>query len=246
MHIVDPVEIARCQALGFDSDLAFTDCICSCLREWTYFDEPLQRESWFNGRIATLAMADRMDVGTLLSDDATLATKLVNDRFPRLESIESVERSSRSLHHAMLIHDDDHLDVMALTHLEVIGVMCCSDLDCSSSELWIDEFIFNDRDISIDEWKQDFLSNQMLIAGIPRMDRYRTIAEHRLSACRSDSDRGFIIAIADLNEFAFIITMFDFDIRERGKAAWTPIDDPLSAIDQTLIVESLEDLKHCA
>mgnify|MGYP000023179640 CR=1 FL=1 len=45
----------------------------------------------------------------------------------------------------------------------------------------------------------------------------------------------------NLNEFTFVILVLDFNIRERSKAAWAPVDDAFGAIDKPLIKELLED-----
>ena len=185
-----------------------------------------------------------MHIRTLLCDDAALSSQLLDHCLTCIESIHAIEFGAGSSHHTMLIHDHDHLDVMALAHLEVIWIVGGSYLDCASSELGIDQFIFDDRDVAIDEWKEDLLADKVLITRISWMDGDCAIAEHRLGASGGDGDRDLVIAVTDLDELTFIITMFDFYIRKCSEAAWTPVDDPLCAIDQLLLIESLEYLQY--
>src|SRR6185312_9686551 len=52
--------------------------------------------------------------------------------------------------------------------------------------------------------------------------------------------------IADLIQFSVLLFVHNFEIGDRRKASWTPVDYVLAAIDQSLLVEADEDLAHGA
>ena len=144
---------------------------------------------------------------------------------------------------------------MALADLKVVRVVRGCDLDGSGTEFHIDILVGDDRDLLVDKRKDDHLPDQILVALIVRMDGDRRIAEHRLGTrCRdlervvSPDDR-----IADMPEMSFLILVLDLGVREGRLADRAPVDDPLAAVDISLLIEVQEDrlnrlrasLVHC-
>ena len=49
------------------------------------------------------------------------------------------------------------------------------------------------------------------------------------------------VAVADGDELAVVVGVVDLDVGQGGEAARAPVDDPLGAVDQPVVVEPLED-----
>ena len=134
---------------------------------------------------------------------------------------------------------------MAHRHFKVVRVVRRSNFDCTCSKIWIYEFVGDDWNHAVYQWQHHFGADHVLITWVIRMDSNCAIAHHRLSTRCCNNDALLAIAISNLNKFTGIIVVFYFNIRERCKATWAPIDDAFSAVDKPLIEELLKDCEYC-
>ena len=78
------------------------------------------------------------------------------------------------------------------------------------------------------------------------MHRHRGVAEHGFRSGRRDGEtnrRILFKRVFDRVQFPFDIFVLDFDVGEGGEAAGTPVDQPLSSIDQSFLMQSDEDFQ---
>ena len=136
--------------------------------------------------------------------EVTPLVKLVLHSFPRLETIHPKEIAAGLSDDCPVVQDLDGRKPVALTHVEVVGIVGGSDLHRARSELAIDEFVADDGDLAFHERQEQFPSNQVPVTVIVWVNRDRCVPKHRLGASRRDRQAAFAIdeRIGDMGEFA--------------------------------------------
>ena len=154
---------------------------------------------------------------------------------------------------------------MALVDLEVVEVVRRRDLDRARALLRVGVAVGDDRDLAPDQRQHDGLADQSLIALIVRVHRDRGVAQHGLGPRGGDDDViallpfgrlavviegdrkaiGLSVSerIPEVPEAALLLLHLDFEVGERALELRVPVDEPLVAVDQALVVELDEHLE---
>ena len=236
MHVVDPVEIVARHLGRMDRHPAVAHRVTGDLRQRLDLHEPLQRQPRLDHRVAPRTVSNRVQVRPLLGDDQSEFTKRRRDGGPRLEPVEPLERSVGS-DDASLVHDRERRQTVPLADLEVVGIVGGCHLHRTGAEGGVDVIVGNDRDTAAGQRQLDLGAHQMRIAFVVGMHRDGGVAEHGLDPGGCHGDR----AVTDRDQLALVVRMIDFNVRQGGEAARTPVDDALGPIDQAVVVEPLED-----
>ena len=104
---------------------------------------------------------------------------------------------------------------MSLSYLEVVRVMCRSDLNSTCTNLHIGMLISYDRDFSVCKRKLDILSDEILISRILRVNGNRCITKHGLRSCCGDLDKSAFLScdrVIDMPEMSFLLLMDNLGI----------------------------------
>ena len=133
---------------------------------------------------------------------------------------------------------------MSEADLEVEGVVGRGDLDGSRSEFELDTLIRHHRDLPVEDREKQRLPDRVLVSLIVWMHRNSGIAEHRLGPRRGDRDvTGPVLErVPDVGQFTRVVLVLDLDLGQGGVASWAPVDDPVGAIHEPLLVQRHEDL----
>ena len=142
---------------------------------------------------------------------------------------------------------------MALSDLEIVGVVRRRDLDDTGSEFPVDILVGNDRDPPVDKGKPHRASDQVLVPLVFRMDSNCRITEHRLGTRRREFQKCrlghravlFDQRIFDMPEMTRLFLVLDLSIGDGGVADRTPVDDPAPLVDPSLFVHLHEDFRDC-
>ena len=179
-------------------------------------------------------------------DDAAFLAQRPDDRRARLEPVQALERTGDG-DHAVLVHDGQAGQVVPAADLEVVRVVRGGHLDRAGAERRVDVLVGHDRDAAAGQRQLDGLADQVLVpARRPGARRRR---------CRRASSRPgwwprrslFVaITVADRDELALVVGVVHLDVGQGGQAARAPVDDPLGAVDQVVVVQPLEDRLHGA
>ena len=84
------------------------------------------------------------------------------------------------------------------------------------------------------------LADQVPVALVVGMDGHGGVAQHRLDPGGGDDDAVLAVAVADRDELAVDLLVVDLDVGEHAAHLRRPVDHPLRAVDQPVVVEPLE------
>ena len=143
------------------------------------------------------------------------------------------------------VEDVDHLQTVALAHLEVVEVVGRRHLDGAGARLRVRVVVGDDRDPPADQRQQHLLADQVAVAGVFGVHSHAAVAQHRFRPGSRDHDMGAVLPldrVAEVPELAVDLVLLHFQVRDRGVQLGIPVDQPLVAIDQPFLVEPNEDL----
>ncbi len=168
-------------------------------------------------------------------------------------------------HARLLIHEAQHGQPMALGDLIVVEIMRAGDLYRAGAEVRVGILIGNDRDQAFGQRQAHQFADNRFVTRIIRVHRHRAVAEHGFRARRGNRDPVAllfednipVLILLDIGvglpafERVFEVphspidfAVLDFEIGNRGLEMRVPVDQPLVAIDEALIIERHEDLLH--
>ena len=167
----------------------------------------------------------------------------------------AVLRAGEFVHAPVVGHDVDLGEAVALAHEEVVRVVRGRDLHDARAELLLHVHVGDDGDLAARERQDDLLADEGREAFVRRVHRHGGIARQRLGARRRDHDvvdvqrplhtrRAAHHGVAHVPEVAVVGLVLHLVVRERRAAARTPVDDVVALVDEPLVEELREHLRH--
>ncbi len=128
----------------------------------------------------------------------------------------------------------------------IVEIVRRRDLHAPGAECLVDGGVGNDRNPAPGERQLDFLADESRVALIIGIHRDRDIAQHCFRPGRRDREISGLVdqRIANLPQRAVLFLLLDLEIGHRGAQHGVPVDKPLAAIDEAIIVEAHESLEH--
>ncbi len=207
-----------------------------------HLHKPLRLDHGLDCRMAAVMCADRVcDRNNL--HEKPLLFKILHYLPARLIAVHTRVLSAQLVHGGVVVQNVDLLKVVALAHLEVVGVMSRGDLHAACTERLVDMLIDDNRNLAVRQRKLQHLPDYICIALIIRRYRYRGIAQHRLRTGRSDLDIAALLSydrVADMPERTVLVLVLDLGVRQGSPALRAPVNDPASLVDPSFPVETAE------
>ena len=131
------------------------------------------------------------------------------------------------------------LETGTLADLKVVEIMSRCDFYSAGTQFGVGMFVGDNRDQTASDRQTDIFAHQMCIAFIRRVHRDRHVGQHRFRARggHADETAAVLQRIFEMPEFAVDLPRFDLKIRDRGFQARVPVDEPLVAVEQPLVIE---------
>ena len=149
----------------------------------------------------------------------------------------------------MAVKDREARQSVPFACFEVVEVVPRCDLDDSRAKFPIyQDRITDDRNVASRERQLHPLSDQMIVAGIFRMDGDGGVAKHGFGPgrCHHETDvRVISHRVLDMIEFAFCFLVLNFNVGQSGEAAGTPINQSFAPVDETIFMKPDEHLTNC-
>ena len=143
-------------------------------------------------------------------------------------------------------HDVDLLQVMALTDFKVIEVVSRRNLHAAGTELFIHIIVSDDGDFSVCQRKLQFLSDQIFIAFVFRINSNSLVAEHsfRTSRCNDDAFGAVSSRITNFPKMSVLFFRFDFQVGNRSLKFRVPVNETAPSVNQAFFIEVYEAVDH--
>ena len=240
--VAHPVEVDGGEAPGVEAHLLGLDDGDRGLGERAHRHPPLLADQRLEHALAAVAVAHGVDVLLLPHHQAELAQRL-GHRHPGLVDGQAVEQGELGDVHGAVEGDDaDHREAVALADVVVGGVVGRGHLEGAGAELGLHRLVLEDRDLPAGERQDDVAADERGVAGVAGGDGDAGVAEYRLGAHRGDDDLPAALdRVADADEAVGVLLPLDLLVADRRPAARAPVDDPRAAVDETGVVELLED-----
>ena len=148
------------------------------------------------------------------------------------------------IHMTVVGHYINNRKIMPESHLEVVGVVGRGDLYNAGSELNVDIVVGHDGNLFVHDGEDEVLADDVLVALILRVDCHGGVAEHGLgTGGGKDQVTGAVgEGVLQMPEAAVLLLVLDLGVGDGGAAVGAPVDDALTAVDETFLVEVAEDL----
>ena len=217
-------------------------------RQLLHRHEPLERDQRLDPLARAVREGHRVRVG-LGARDRALRAQRGDDGLARLQRRHAGEALARRLGHQAVLADHDELvEPVRAADLEVVGVVAGRDLQRAGAELRLDVRVGDDPQPPPDERQDRRLADQARVALVVRVHRDRGVGQHRLRPHRGHRHRADARGqrVVDVVERVGDLALLDLEVGDRRARARVPVDDPVVAVDQALVVEVDEDLHHRA
>ena len=254
LNVLHPVEINLAPALGNELNLARLDGFDGGLGERFHLNEPLLRKTRLDDIVTAVAVADLVVV---IFDmiEITLGLEIGDESLAAFKAIHTdVLRARELVHVAVVGHNIDLFETMALTYEEVVRIVSGRNLNDTGTELLLNIIVGENGNLAARKRKNHVLADNRSETLVLRIDRDRRIAGERFGTRRRDADIVLVKltlraegaardGIADIPEVTVIRLVLDLVVRESRTAAGTPVYDVVAFIDEALIVKLSKDLR---
>ena len=271
--VLHPVQVGALEALRHEGDAAVAHRRDRRLGERPDVHPPLLRDDRLHHRARALRVPDRVRVRLDLLDQP-LRLEVLDDTVARLEAVDAGVAPGVLVERAVGREDVDRLEPVPLADLEVDRVVAGRHLERAGPRLDLDRLVGDDRDRAVRGRLEHHAPDQVTPALVLGMHGHGGVGRDRLRPRRRDHDvvawrrgglrplpltptlslrgRGGRIAVltyggvADVPERGLDVAILDLEVGEGGLADGVPVDHPLAAEDQAILVEVHEGLANRA
>ena len=235
--ILQPVEIGLVKALRHEGQIAVLYRLDGGLRHLLHLYKPLLLDHGLHGRAAAV-MGSHIVHMILYLYQKSLLLQLLHDGFSRLVAIHARILAAVLVDGGVVVQDVDLRQIVASSHLKVIGVMGRRNLYHAGSEFLIHISVRNDRNLTAHQGQNHGLSDDILVALVIRIDRQSRVAQHGLRSRGRDLHKlvAVLDRIIDMPEMAGLLLMLHLRVRNGGLADRTPVNNPGTLVNISLLI----------
>ena len=237
--VLHPVKVRLLPLRGRPRDAPLFDGLNAALRKRLRPDEPLFGKAGLHGGPAPLAVADGV-LDLLGPLQQPQRVEVLRRGLARLLQGHAPIPAGVLVHDALGIDDLNLLQVVPLSHQEVVGVVGRRDLDAARPELRVHHVVLDDGDLAIRQGDADPFSDHAAVLLRSRVHRDGHVSQDRLRARRRHEERSLLAdeGVAHVIELSGHLPVLHLQVGEGGVAAGAPVDDVLALVDQVLLVQA--------
>ena len=242
VNIFHPTQVGVCKTTGNKLDAAVMNNVHSGLCQRSHLNEPLCRGHRLDGGAAAIAGANVVLV-VLGLDEVAALFQIAQNSLAAFVTIQTLILAAVFVDRCVLVEDQNLLEVVTLTHLEVVRVMARRGLNAAGTEFHIDIIVGEDRNFAIHDRQDTGLANQMLVTLVVGVDCNTGIAHEglRTGGCNNEVLVGILDRILDVPQLAGLGFVLNLSVRQCGCTVRAPVDDTAALVDQTLFVQVYKD-----
>jgi len=177
--IFHPVEIGLTEPLGDELGLPLLDHPDGLLGQRLHLHEPLGGDDRLHVLMAAVAGTHVVAVRLHLYQ-VSARFQVGDNLLSGLVAVETLILSAVFVDLAVVVQHPDDLQVVAQTHLEVVGVMGGGHLDAAGAEVHFGVIVCDNRDFLIHQGQNDRLAHDVLVALVVGVDAHAGVAQHGL------------------------------------------------------------------
>src|ERR1700722_18032303 len=224
--------------------VAFADGLDRAIGHCAHRQEPLFGEHRLDHGLASRAYAD----GVLMRLDffeQPRNLEMIDDFLARILARHPAIRAAVLVDVRGAVEDRNLLEAVTLAQLEVDRIVRGRDFQRAGAEFAIDRGVGDDLYLATYQRQPNRLADVRLVALVVGIHGDRGVTEHRLGPRRCDRYSAGAVGerVTDVPEAALDVLVIDFEIGQRRFASRAPVDEPLGAIDELLVVKIDEDLR---
>ena len=177
---------------------------------------------------------------------------------PRTRSGTRPAASASSAITTVHVDHDGHRQVVAPADLEVVRVVRGRDLHDAGAERGIGVLVRHYRNVDVHDRQADALADECLVTVVVRAHRDGDVAQHGFRAgCCDDQGGAEVRGVAprrhtdpvghrvpDLIQRTRLLLEFRLLVAQRREAARAPVDHPVAAVDQAVVIQADEGFPH--
>ena len=173
------------------------------------------------------------------SDQETAFLQILYDLLAAFIAVHTAILSAVLIDCSILVKDIDDLQIMSETDLVVVGIVRRGDLYDAGPEIHLHVVIRDHGDLPADYGQYDGFANGIPISLVIRINCDGGIAQQRLRPRRGELKVSASVAerISEMPEESILLLELDFRVGYGCTAVRTPVDDPLSPVDQPFLIE---------
>ena len=163
-----------------------------------------------------------------------------------LVAVETLILSAVFVDLAVVVQHPDDLQIVAQTHLKVVGVVGGGHLDAAGAEVHLGVIVSDNGNFLIHQGQNDHLAHDVLVALVVGVDAHAGVAQHGLGTggCHDHLTGAVSQRVADVPQMTGLVHILHLGVGQGGDAVGTPVDNAAALVDQTLFVQGDEDLPH--
>ena len=241
--ILHPIEVGLAEAVGDELRLPILHHPDGLLGQGFHLHEPLGGDNRLH--IVVAAAAGAHIVGVILHPHQVAAFfQILHNLLARLVAVKTLVFAAQLIDLAVVVQHPDDLQVVAQTHLEVVGVMGGGHLDATGAEFHFGVVIGNHGNFFVHQGQDNLLAHDGLVAVVIGVDANAAVAQHGLGTGGGHNDLAGAVGqgVADVPQVSGLIHILHLGIAQGGDAAGAPVDDAAALIDKTLFIQGDEDL----
>ena len=204
------MQINLVKTLWYELQVAVLDRFDRRLGKLIHLNEPLLFDQWLNSCMAAVMCTYIMRMWNHFNQKSLLLQFFYHN-LTRFVTVHTCVFTAVFIDRTIIIHDVDLWQIVTLTNLKIVRVVCRCNLNRTCSKFFIYIVICYNRNLFVNQRQNYILSYQLFIALIIRMYCDRSITKHSLRT--GSSDLKVIITsydrILDMPEMSILLLMLN-------------------------------------
>ena len=239
------MQIRLVEALRHKGQISVFNSLDSRLCHLLHLYEPLLLDHGLNGGATAVVGSYIMDMVYHLHQQTLLLQFLYHD-LAGLVAIHACVLAAVLIDGCIVVQNIDLRQVMTLSYLEIVGVMCRGNLYYAGTKLLIYISVCDNRNFTTYQRQDHGLTYDIFIPLVIRVYCQGAVAKQGFRSGGSDLYElvTALNRIIDMPEMACLLLVLYLCVRDRGLADRTPVDDTGSLIDIALLMQAQEYLLY--
>ena len=248
LDVVHPLKIGLLPAFRHKAHAPVAHRLARRRRQLPRVDKPLVGQVRLDHRVAAVAARHRVAVRALVFQQALFA-QIRQHALARLKALQPAVRLRRArAERRVVVEQVDHRQIVAPPDFIVVEVVRRRNLDAAGAEFHLHIVVGKQRDDAPGQRQRQAPADGVPVALVVRMNGGGGVAEQGFRARRRDDDMAVAVGVrvANVPQAPVFLVGNHFQVRHRGFQHRIPVDQPLAAVNQPLVVQADKRLAHRA